>query len=158
MQWGLHEVVRIFWHESMLFYTQNKGTRDHRLAEIFFFRYGKPYNFIKTAQIIFFYQKYIFGYFLFMWCGIFSSIEWSEKNIKIFNIDKMAAVFLKILKMDFFDKATLKFFIFFGGLSIIWTTYFLSLASGKKFLPIEKNIFRKNIKIVNFFKNYRRKE
>ena len=46
----------------------------------------------------------------------------------------------------------------FCGWSIIWTTYSSSLAPGKQFLPIEKNIFRKKIKIVNFFKNYRRKE
>ena len=71
----------------------------------------------------------------------------------------MAAVFLKILKMDFLAKSTFKiFYFFFGGSSIIWTTYSPSLASGKQFLPIGKNIFRKKIKIVNFFKNYRKKE
>ena len=83
-----------------------------------------------------------------------------RENIKIFKIEKMAAVFLKILKMNFLEKATLKFLLFFfGGLSIIWTTYFSSFASGKEFLPIKKkNIFRIKIKIVNFFKNYRKKE
>ena len=56
----------------------------------------------------------------------------------------MAAVFLKILKIDFLEKVAFKiFFIFFGSLSIIWTTYSPSLASGKQFLPIKKNIFRK---------------
>ena len=49
----------------------------------------------------------------FMWWGVFSSIEWSEKNIKIYKIEKMAAVFLKILKMDFLEKATFKTFYFF---------------------------------------------
>ena len=92
--------------------------------------------------------KYSVG-FPFVWWGIFSSIEWSEKNIKIFKIEKIAAVFRKILKMDFLEKATQ---IFFCGLSIIWTTYSPSLASGKKFLPIEKNIFEKKSTIVNFFK------
>ena len=47
-----------------------------------------------------------------MWWGIFSSIEWSEKNTKIFKIEKMAVVFLKILKMDFLEKATFKLFFF----------------------------------------------
>ena len=86
--------------------------------------------------------KYPVG-FPFMWWGIFSSIEWFEKNIKIFKIEKVAAVFLNILKMDFLEKAAFKIFnFFFGGLSIIWTTYSPSLASGKKCIHIEKNIFR----------------
>ena len=50
----------------------------------------------------------------------------------------MAAAFLKILKMDFLEKATFKICYFFCGLSIIWTTYSSSLTSGKQFLPIEK--------------------
>ena len=48
-----------------------------------------------------------------MWWGIFNSIEWSEKNIEIFKIEKMAAVFLNILKMDILEKATFKIFLFF---------------------------------------------
>ena len=48
-----------------------------------------------------------------MWWGIFSSIEWCEKNIKILKIEKIKAVFLKILKMDFLEKATLKILNFF---------------------------------------------
>ena len=67
------------------------------------------------------------------------------------------AVFLKVLKEDFLEKAAFNFF-FFCGLSIFWTTYSPSLASVEKFFPIEKNIFRKKIKMVNFFKNYRRKD
>ena len=43
---------------------------------------------------------------------IFGSIEWSEKNIKIFKIEKIAAVFLKILKMDFLEKSTFQIFYF----------------------------------------------
>ena len=88
-----------------------------------------------------------------MWWGILSSIEWSEKNIKMFKIEKMAAVFLKILQMDFLEKATFKFFyFFFGGFSIIWTTYSPSLASGKQFLPIEKKKFEKKSKLFIFSK------
>ena len=61
-----------------------------------------------------FFTKYTYSVsYPFMWWGIFSSIEWSEKNIKIFQIEKMAAVFLKILKMDFLEKATFKIFYFF---------------------------------------------
>ena len=44
--------------------------------------------------------------------GIFGSIEWSEKNNKIFKIEKIAAVFLKILKIDFREKSTFKIFYF----------------------------------------------
>ena len=61
-----------------------------------------------------FFTKYTYSVgFSFMWWGIFSSKEWSEKNIKIFKIEKMAADFLKILKMDFLEKATFKIFYFF---------------------------------------------
>ena len=58
----------------------------------------------------------------------------------------MAAVFLKISKVDFLEKATFKIFLlFFGGLSIIWTAYSPSLASGKQFLSIKnKRCFEKN--------------
>ena len=126
-----------------------------RLADFSFFRNGEvlktTLQFHKNCQNIFqnvFYQ---------MWWGIFRSIEWSEKNIKVFKIKKMAAVFLKILKMYFLEKVNLN--IFFCWVSILWATYFPSLASGKQFIPIEKkNIFRKTIKIVNFSRNYRRKE
>ena len=52
---------------------------------------------------------YLVG-FPFMWWGIFGSIEWSEKNIKILKIEEMAAIFLKMLKMDFLEKATLSTF------------------------------------------------
>ena len=56
-----------------------------------------------------FFTKYTYSVgFPFMWWGIFSSIEWSEKNIKIFKIEKIAAVLLKMLKMDFLETATLK--------------------------------------------------
>ena len=56
-------------------------------------------QFHKNCQNIFqkkavFHEIYIFGWFFFHVIKIFSSIEWSEKNIKI---EKMAAVFLKIL-------------------------------------------------------------
>ena len=61
-----------------------------------------------------FFTKYTHSVdFSFMWWGILSSIEWSEKNIKIFKIEKTAAIFLKILKMDFLEKATFKVFFFF---------------------------------------------
>ena len=49
----------------------------------------------------FFTQYTYLADFPFIWRGIFISIECSEKNIKIFKIEKMAAVFLKILIMDF---------------------------------------------------------
>ena len=69
----------------------------------------------------------------------------------------MVAVILKILKMNFLEKATFKiFYFFFGGLAIICTTYSPSLASVKQFFPIEKKHFSKIIKIVKIFKNYRR--
>ena len=54
-----------------------------------------------------FFTKYTYSAgFPFMWWGIFSSIEWSEKNMKTFKIEETAAVFLKMLKMDFLEKAT----------------------------------------------------
>ena len=59
-----------------------------------------------------FFTKYTYSLsFYFMLWGIFSSIKWSEKNIKILKMEKMAAVFLKILKMDFLEKATFEFFL-----------------------------------------------
>ena len=60
----------------------------------------------------------------------------------------MASVFLKILKIGF-QKPIL---FFFGGFSIIWTTYSPSLASGKQFLPIEKKHFSKKKKLLFFLK------
>ena len=119
-------------------------------------------TFIKTAKIFFkiyqFFTKYAYSVgFSFMWWEIFSSIEWSEKNIKISKLRKWPRFFWKFWKWIFSKRPPLNFFIFFGGLSIICTAYPRSLASGKQFLPIEKNIFRKKIKIVSFFKNYRRK-
>ena len=64
--------------------------------------------------------------------------------------------FSENLKNGFSRKGHLK--IFFCGLSIIWTTYSPSLASGKQFLPIEKNIFSEKNQFDNFFKKYQRKE
>ena len=73
---------------------------------------------MKTAKlfskIMQFFAEYTYSVgFPFMLWGIFSSIEWSEKNIKIFKIEKMAAVFLTILKMDFLEKATFEVYFFF---------------------------------------------
>ena len=130
----------------------------HRLAKKNFFQEWWAYNFIKTAKIFLkmmqFFTKYTYSVgFSFMWSKMFSSIEWSEKNIEILKIEKMATVFLKILKMDFLERATFKIcFFFFGGLSIIWTTYSPSLASGKQFLPIRKKNFRKQSKLLMFSK------
>ena len=95
----------------------------HRLAEFFFFfRNGEllkiTLQFHKNYQNIFQNHAVFTRYtcsigFPFVWWEIFSSIEWSEKNIKIFKTEKMPAVFLKILKMDVLEKATCKFFLFY---------------------------------------------
>ena len=61
-----------------------------------------------------FFTKYTYSIgFSFMWWEIFSSIEWSKKSIKVFKIEIMAAVLMKILKMDFLEKATFKIFYLF---------------------------------------------
>ena len=55
--------------------------------------------------------------------------------------------------MDFLEKASFQVFHFlFGGLLIIWTTYSLSLASGKQFLPIENTFFGTKSKLLIFSK------
>ena len=77
--------------------------------------------------------------FPFMWWGIFSSIEWSEKHIKIFKIEKMAAVFLKIFKIDFLEKTT--FFV-------DWQYYRLHILQVwllvNNFILLKKTFFEKN--------------
>ena len=70
-------------------------------------------NIFQNNAVFFTKYTYLVG-FSFMWWEIFSSIEWSEKNIKIFEIEKIAAVFLKTLKMDFLEKVTLIMFYFFS--------------------------------------------
>ena len=80
----------------------------HRSAGIFFFRNGEllkiTLEFHKNYQNIFqndavFFTKYTYLVgFPFMWWGIFSSIEWAEKIIKIFD----SVVFEKINNFDFF--------------------------------------------------------
>ena len=124
MQWGLHEVVRIFWHESMLFCVSPDGWN-------FFFRNGEllkiTLQFHKTCQNIFqnyaiFYQIYIFAWFFFHVTRIFSSIEWSKKNIKIWKLRKWRRFLWKFWKWIFSKRPPLKFVTFFGGLLIIWTT------------------------------------
>ena len=85
-----------------------------------------------------FFTEYTYSVgFPFMWWGILSSIQWSEKNIKIFKIEKMAAVYWKFWKWIFSNRPPSNFFFFFL-LLIIWSTYSPSLASGKQFLHIEK--------------------
>ena len=107
-----------------------------------------------------FHQIYIFGWFSFHVMRNFQLYRMIREKHQNFEHWENGGGFSKNLKIDFLEKATLKFFYFFDGLSIIWTTYSPNFASGEQCLPIEKKktFFEKKIKIVNFFKNYRRKE
>ena len=134
----------------------------HRLAEIFFSGivscWGQPYNFIKTAKIFSkmmqFFTKYTYSVgFSFMWWGIFGSIEWPEKNIKIFKIEKMATVFLKILQTDFLERATFKFFYLFLVDCRLYGIHILQVwLLVNNFFLLKKTFFEKKSKLLIFSK------
>ena len=71
-----NEVVRIFWHESMLSYIQNEGTRTLPFGWNFFFSNGelsKTTQFHKNCQNIFqndaiFYQIFFTNRLVFLLC------------------------------------------------------------------------------------------
>ena len=172
MQRGLHEIVRIFWHESMvllfmLFYTENEGTRVSPFGWKLFFGNGELFkvtlqfhkNCQKISKMMQFFSKYTYSVgFLLCDEQCLALADDSRKISKFSKLRKRRRFFWKYWKWILSKRSPLNFFIFFCGLSIIWTTYSLSLDSRKQYLPVEKNIFQKKITIVHFFKNYRRKE
>ena len=133
----------------------------HRLADFFFFRNRELLKiilqFYKSCQNIFqidavFFTKYTYSVaFPFIQWGIFSSVEWSEKNVEIFKIEKMAAVFLKILKMHFIEKA---FFKIFYLILVDWRWYGLHILLVwllvDNFFLFKKTFFEKKSKLLIF--------
>ena len=61
--------------------------------------------------------------------------------------------FIFFQKLIFSKRSPLIFLFFLWIVDNMDYIFSASLTSGKQVLPIEKNIFREKIKIVNFFKN-----
>ena len=140
----------------------------HRLAEFFFVSNGEllkiTLQFHKNCQNIFqhnavFYQIYIFSWFSFHVMMNFYLYRMIREDYQNFKNWENGSGFSENFEKGFYRKGHLQnFYLFFGALSIIWTTYSPSLAFGKQFLPIEKPFFEKKSNLLIFFKNYRRKE
>ena len=132
----------------------------HHLAEIFFFSNGEllkiTLHFHKNCQnicqndVVFLPNIHIRLVYLLCDEEFWALSNFPRKISKFPKLRKWRRFFWKFWKWIFSKRPSGNFFIFFGRLSIIWTTYAPSLASGKRFFPIEKNIFQKKIKILRF--------